>query len=147
MMKSQIAIVVAASLLILGTIVYILFTRDLPPEHAFPAVVQRDCAPWDGAAFTVSIPVESRMIQISVWKSPEIKLPVAYSFPDDTGTVGSAFLLSAAGIQEELSGRVTFRSVTQENPVEGRFDLLSETGRKYTGKFTAAWKNKTVLCG
>src|SRR5262245_28083329 len=131
MMKSRIAIAAAVGLLILGAALFAFFTSIQPQEQIIPAAINRDCAPWDGAAFTVSIPVENGMIHISIWKSPDIKLPVTYSFPDRTGTIGNALLRLPGGVSEALSGRVAFQGVTQEGPVEGRFDLVSETGRKY----------------
>ena len=146
-MKSRIAIVTAVYLLILVAALFTAMTSVQPRERAFPAVIRHDCSPWDWAAFTISIPVESRTIQISVWRSPAIKLPVVFSFPDETGKSGYAFLLHSQGDSEELSGRVTFEGVSTENPVEGRFDFISETGEKFTGKFTAAWDREIVMCG
>ena len=141
------AIITAICLLILVTALFIVRAREWPREHALPAVVWRDCAPWDGGAFTIAIPVEKGTIHISVWKSPNIKLPVIFSFPDETGTIGSAFLLPSLGASEELNGRVLLQGVSAENPVQGRFDLVSETGGEQIGTFIAAWDHEIVFCG
>src|SRR5689334_8915421 len=94
------------------------------------AIVNRDCAPWDGSAFTVSIaydPISS--IEVSIWQSPNIKGAVTFFFPDKTGSVGNAIYRSQFGLTQPLKGKVFFSSVSQENPIEGDFNLLAETGQ------------------
>jgi hypothetical protein len=141
-------VVMSLLILILGTALYIFSARNQEPLQTFPATVNRDCAPWDGAAFTVLIPLgDGRSIDISIWQSPDIKLPSTYSFPDETGQVGNALLRAQAGSPEPLTGRVSFPRVEQGVPVEGEFNLLTEAGRKFKGKFEAEWGNQIAMCG
>ena len=87
------------------------------------------------------------MIDISIWQSPDIKLPVTFSFPDNTGQIGNASLLLPAGVPEQLTGNVHFQKVKQERTVEGEFTLVTAAGRQFKGKFTAVWQNQIVMCG
>lgn len=118
------------------------------PLQVFPAVIDRDCAPWDGSAFTVSIPLrDGSGMAISIYRSPEIRLPTSFSFPDETMSEGNALLLLATGISEPLTGRVWLQSVQQGIPVEGRFQLRSEAGMRWEGRFVAEWGDEIVYCG
>ena len=126
------------------------FTRGATqsPLQVFPAFINRDCAPWDGGAFTVSIPLlDGSSIAISIYQSPDIRFPISFSFPDESMTEGSALLLSSAGLAEGLNGEVWFPRVDQEIPVEGRFQLQSGAGVQFEGKFIAKWGDEIVYCG
>jgi len=118
---------------------------DLP---FFDATVNRDCAPWDGAAFTISIPYDpGTIIYISIWQSPEINFPVTFTLPDQTGRVGNAAFLLRYSYSVQLTGKVLFRRVEQGTPVEGKFDLVTKAGQRLTGRFEAEWGNEIVYCG
>jgi hypothetical protein len=146
--RTPLAIVLSLLTLLLGIALYIFSARNQEHLQTFPATVNRDCAPWDGAAFTVSIPFgDGTIIDLSIWKSPDIRLPTTYSFPDETGQVGNALLRLQAGLPEQLTGRVLFPRVEQDMAVEGEFDLLTEAGQKFKGRFEAEWGNQIVMCG
>ncbi len=114
--RTQFVIILGLVLLILGIAWSTFPGRNQVATQTFAATIQRDCAPWDGAAFTVLILPEGQgdVIQISIWQSPELKLPKTFSFPDDTGQVGNASLMHSTGAVEQLSGKVSFSSVRQE---------------------------------
>ena len=134
--------------IVLSGIFYSYATPGGQGLQAFPATVSRDCAPWDGAAFTVKISVPNgRTLDLSLWQSPDISLPARFTFPDDTGQVGNALLLPLSGMPEQLTGEVWFRSVRQGTPVEGRFSLKSASGEQFQGTFVAEWDDRIVLCG
>jgi len=114
------------------------------------ATVDRDCGPADGPAFTISIPVEGApgsLIMISIWQSPDFKLPVTFSFPDETGQVGNASYRLASGSSEQLSGKISLQHVNQASPIEGQFNLTSEGGQQFSGRFEANWGLMTIPCG
>ena len=142
-------VAVGLIILLFGITLVNFSVRDQTPAQIFPATVNRDCAPWDGSAFTVSVPImpDGTKIDISIWQSPDIKFPVNFSFPDATGQVGNALLLLPVGLPEQLTGNVFFQRVDMENPVEGEFDLISENGEQFKGKFVAEWGNMVVYCG
>ena len=118
------------------------------PAQVFPATVDRDCAPWDGEAFTVSIPWSDRStLSISIYRSPDIKLPTSFSFPDESMSEGNAYLLLPDGLPEQLAGRVRFQRVEAGLPVEGRFQFRSEAGVELKGQFVAQWGDEIVYCG
>jgi len=141
--------IVIGLLIVIFSITWIsLSTRNQEPAQVFPAKINRDCAPWDGAAFTVSFrygPITT--ITISIWQSPDIKLPVTFSFPDKTGRVGIAYSLPELDPLEELTGKVTFWRVEEGIPVEGEFNFTSSRGEEFKGKFEAQWGEEIVYCG
>ena len=140
--------VIISMLFILGVGWYIFTRQNRPLVQIIPATINRDCAPWDGSAFRVSIPTETgTSIDISIWKAPDIKIPVTFSFPDNTGRVGNASYRLASGIYGQLSGTVFFWRVEEGNQVEGKFKLVTETGQQFEGQFTAEWGSQMILCG
>ncbi|RPJ20863.1 MAG: hypothetical protein EHM33_27550 [Chloroflexi bacterium] len=149
-MKPRISLyaVIVFTVIVLGTVWFFSMLEDQEPLSVFPATINRDCAPWDGSAFTVSIPVsDGAIIATSIYQSPDIRLPVTFSFPDETMRAGNALLLLPVGVPEPLTGKVSFPRVEQGLPVEGKFDLLTETGRQFKGSFKAEWENQPVYCG
>jgi hypothetical protein len=149
-MKSRTAFTIAIGLLILGLSIalFTFSTRNQAATQIFAATINRDCAPWDGAAFTVSIPMDNgAIINISIWHAPDIKRPATFSFPDITGQVGNAAYLSPSGENEQLSGKISFQRVGDGNPVEGEFRFTSQRGEQFNGKFKAEWGNRIVMCG
>jgi hypothetical protein len=149
-MKSRISVYVLLTLLLIAPVtVWFFFRSDTKSSTlVFPATVERDCAPWDGAAFTVSIPWNAgSTISISVYRSPEIKLPSSYSFPDETTSEGNAYLRMLDGSPKQLTGEVWLQRVSQEMPVEGSFRLMSESGAQFEGKFLAEWGDAVIYCG
>ena len=148
MTKSQKVLVFAISLLILSVALFTFLRRDHASLQTFSATAHRDCAPWDGAAFTVRVPLnDGTMIDISIWQSPEIVFPKKFSFPDDTGQVGNAILIYPVGLPDVLSGEVAFQRVEAGLPIEGRFNLTSERGARFEGQFHAEWSEQVVMCG
>jgi len=148
MMKFRSWLYIIFGLLIFGFLLFIVTLQNEESEQIFPATINRDCAPWDGAAFTVSIPMHGgTIVNISIWQTPDIKLPVTFSFPDNTGQVGNASLAPRVGLPEQLTGSVYFQKVDQEHPVEGEFDLHTQAGRHIKGKFKAEWDDQVMLCG
>jgi hypothetical protein len=148
MMKSRTLFFTAIGLLFLGIAIFTFSARNQAPAQIFPAMINRDCAPWDGSAFTVSIPMNGgTSINISIWKAPDIKFPVTFSFPDNTGQVGNASYRLASGDYKQLSGKIFFQRVDEGNPVEGRFEFVTETGRQFNGQFKADRRNLVMMCG
>ena len=139
--------IVSLIILITGIALYARLRRDQTPEHIFPATINRDCAPWDGSAFIVSIPVEGTRITISIYQWPDIKFPTTFLFPDDTMSIGNALLILPMGSPEQLTGKVSFQRVGQDIPVEGQLDLITNAGEHFKGKFSAEWGNEVVYCG
>lgn len=147
-MKSRTQFFTAIGLLILGIALYTFSTRNQEPAEVFPAVINRDCAPWDGSAFTVSVQMDSgTVIYISIWQAPDITFAKTFSFPDETGQVGYAYILPELDPLEELSGTVSLGSVVEGMPLEGRFNFTSERGGQFTGQFIAEWRDVVAMCG
>lgn len=148
-MKSRISLYVLFifALIVLGGIWFLSSAGSQEYTPVVTATIRRDCAPWDGSAFTLSIPVEGSVLGISIYQSPDIKLPVTFSFPDETGQVGNALLVLPASMLEPLTGKVSFQRVEQGSPVEGQFNLLTDTGEHFKGRFKAEWDDQPVYCG
>jgi hypothetical protein len=148
-MKSQ-ASLYALLIFALATLGALWFFFALEPQASLPvfsATIHRDCAPWDGSAFTVSIPVAKSVIGISIYQSPAIQLPVKFAFPDNTGQVGNALLFLPAVTPEPLIGKVSFQRIDEGLPVEGEFNLRTEMGQRFKGRFRAEWNRQPVYCG
>lgn len=147
-MKSLTLFYVAIGFLILVIAWFIYSSRNQDVAQVFPATIDRDCAPWDGSAFTVAIPSsEGTIINVSIWQSPDIKLPVTFSFPDETGQIGFAYILTEPDHIQELGGEVSFSRVEEGILVEGEFNLTNESGEQFRGRFKADWGNQVVYCG
>jgi len=135
-------------ILIITAIAWFAFAaRNQRPVQIASATINRDCAPWDGSAFTVSVPMQGKGITISIYQAPDLKLPATFVFPDDTLSVGNALLILPMGSPEPLTGEVSFQRVAQDIPVEGQFDLVTEAGEHFKGKFIAEWGNEIIYCG
>jgi hypothetical protein len=148
MMKSRTLFFIAIGLLILGMALFTFSTRNQEPALMFPATVYRDCAPWDGSAFRVRIPLkDGDVIDIGIWQAPDIKFSKTFSFPDDTGQAGYASLIDPAGSYEQLTGAVWFEGVSEGQTVAGRFSLKDERGEVFAGRFAAAWDGQVAMCG
>jgi hypothetical protein len=147
-MKTRILLYMAIGLLIVGIAWFIYSSRSLEPMQVLDATINRDCAPWDGGAFTVSIPYDSiTTIAVSIWQSPDIKLPVTFSFPDETGQIGLAYILPELDPLQQLNGEISFRRVEVGIPVDGEFSFTTESGRQFKGSFIAEWGDEVVYCG
>lgn len=135
-------------ILFLGSVFFIGYTRDQEIPPVLSATISRDCAPWDGGAFTIKIPMsEGVMLDISIWQSPDIDRQITFSFPDETQQVGNASLLPQFGEPEQLTGSVWLNNVSEGMPVEGRFSLTSKSGAQLEAKFVAEWDDQIVYCG
>lgn len=138
-------------ILILGSIILSLQARDAVPPQVFSAIINRDCAPWDGSAFTITIPLQGApshsAISISIWQSPNIAFPASFNFPDESGQTGSAVYRSAPDTWEQLQGKVSFRRVQPGDPVEGFFSFSTKGGEIFEGRLVATWGDQIVYCG
>jgi hypothetical protein len=139
--------IISLILLFTGSAWYAFAARNQRPVQMISATINRDCAPWDGSAFTISVPLEGRGIKISVYQSPDIQLPTRFSFQDDPMNTGNALLILPVGSPEQLSGHVYFQGVSQDVPVKGTFDLVTKAGEHFKGKFIAEWGNEIIYCG
>lgn len=135
--------------LTLAVILWVYFTtRTVGSDVVLVATVNRDCAPWDGLAYTIAIPDQAgSVIVVSIWKSPDFPFPVTYSFPDSSGRIGTAILQSTYGSYQQLNGKIILQPFETGSPVEGRFNFTSEDGKQFKGNFNAEWGNQIALCG
>ena len=141
-------ITAAVILLVLGVTLFIYSVQLSEPQTIFPATIHRDCAPWDGAAFTVSIPYDTvSVIMISIWRSPDFEIAGTFSLPNEARQVGSAYIVSQLDPLVPLKGEVSFQRVEGTGPITGRFSLTSERGETFAGKFIAEWSEQMALCG
>jgi len=132
----------------LGGIIFFYSLPKQQPAQTFPAIASRDCAPWDGTAFTVTIEIDpGTTLYISIWRSPDIPLPSTFELPDDDGQVGNAYLVPEIDPYTLLRGEVWFQRVGEGMPIEGRFRFTSERGEVYEGGFVAEWESQVMYCG
>ena len=135
-------------MVVLGVALFVFSAQLSEPLTIFTATINRDCAPWDGAAFTVSIPYDTvSVIMISIWRSPDFNIPGTFSLPNEASQVGSAYIVSQLDPQIPLKGKVSFQRAGETGPIAGRFSLTSESGETFAGKFIAEWGEQMALCG
>jgi hypothetical protein len=110
-----------------------------------------DCAPWDGPAFRVVVPLPRRnaaaetSLWFSIWEPAAFRAPRTFVFPRDAGR-GSVLLQSGADSSSLLHGTLRIERAVPDTPVRGRFDLSSRGGGTYRGTFTAPWQPRQGVC-
>lgn len=112
-----------------------------------PAVVRPDCAPWDGSAFHLTIPLPPHRsagadrVEIGIWRAPTIDKPVLVMFPSAAGrNDGAALLHQRDGQTFLLVGWLRLEPVRTGRPVLGSFALTARNQPKLTGSFRALWQ-------
>ena len=147
--RTQFLITIGVLIVILAITWISYSNRVQEPVQIFPATIHRACAPWDGPAFTIFISLnDENIMQVFIWQAADIKFPVTFAFPDETGQVGFAYIGPIhEPLQQQQSGEVSFQRVEEDMPVEGEFDLRTENGKRFIGKFKAEWNNATAMCG
>ena len=148
-MKPRTLLYILIGSLVVFIIIWIYSTTlTVQTDVVFEATVNHDCAPWDGTAYTITIPYQAGpVIVVSIWKSPDFPFPVTYSFPDASGGVGTAILQSPLDSFQQLNGKITLQPFETGSPMEGRFNFTSEDGGQFIGNFKAEWGNQIALCG
>ena len=123
------------------------------PEAVVAARIARTCAPWDGAAFTVSVsagsaadPAALPALQLSVWSSPQFdgERKVVFAKGDDRS--GVAFYAETAERSTPLTGEATFRQAA-DGSIEGTLRLQAADGRRFERRFRGRLDPGTVMCG
>ncbi|HET6847099.1 MAG TPA: hypothetical protein VFH29_09710 [Anaerolineales bacterium] len=123
-------------------------TPAVPNAPTYPAVIQADCAPWDGAAFTLSIPFDTgRLARVSIYRAPDLPSRTRFSFPDATGRIGNAIYQPEFGEAQTITGSLTFDAVRRDAPASGEFDWQTADGLRMRGRFNAKWIQGQALCG
>ena len=135
--------------LVLGVAWYVYPERPQELTHDYTATVRQDCAPWDGAAFSVKIPLGNNdIIDIAIWEAPTIQSEKTFSFLEEPSQAGYANLAHSAESGEQLIGTVSFTYVEPGNPVEGKFELKTlDSRQQFAGRFHAVWVKQFMLCG
>ena len=123
----------------------------LRAETPTPAIVNLTCAPWDGSAFRVMVPLDNttsaRVVSVVIYRNAAIHQRITFTFPDATGKLGTATVESHAGKFEDMAGTVTFNGVEAGKAVTGVFDLATPAGEKIHRAFRADWGTERPLCG
>jgi hypothetical protein len=119
-----------------------------PPQPIVPATINRDCAPWDGPAFTILVPqAGGDQVIISIWSAPDFRGRTTHTFAKDPDRVGSAGLRDPAGNWRPLTGTAVLGAVQPGQPVQGEYRLLLATGEVFSQSFLAEWESLQALCG
>ena len=133
---------------LIGSMFFYFNSRENNYIDVFEATANQDCAPWDGSAFSLSVPYDTdTVIYISIWQVPDIKVPATFTFPNETGQNGHAYILPELDPFIQLSGEVLLQRAEYGSPVEGEFNLMDSSGDRFKGKFIAEWGGEVVYCG
>ncbi|HXT02490.1 MAG TPA: hypothetical protein VN915_17595 [Elusimicrobiota bacterium] len=127
-----------------------------PPVSRKPVIYFSE-APWDGAAYSLEIPLEKSAdapdpaIRVSLWGNPEFPdgQTIRFTGKENTGggpgkgdghaTYQTVFNKSWP---DGLAGTIVFASLVKGKPVVGSYDFTSTKGKTFKGTFTAAWGNE-----
>lgn len=131
--------------------------ENSPPvfEEWNHAVAMADCAPWDGPATTVYLTQVPYTDQLT---RPFLRLAVYRGVDEVAGQrwdVGVGHerdgLPALCPVMGECvtarSGWIAFEARGAGAPLEGRYDLTLETGKRIAGGFVAPVLERLALCG
>ena len=118
-------------------------------SQKIPAKIIDSCAPFDGAAFQVSI---ADNIIVDIYQAPQFDNSVKFTFPATSQTGYARFLLPNAELliqQRKLSfkpltGEIVFNMVKRDTPVEGYFNFVTPEGERKQGTFKAIWQKSQI---
>jgi hypothetical protein len=126
-------------------------------ETADQAIIYFSSAPWDGAAYSILIPLGHRddaiqpIISINIWGYPQFPGPetIHFSGKEDSGggpSKGDGRALFQAKRDKTmpvpLAGSISFKNLQNDKPVSGDYELATLDGKmKLKGSFQAAWGN------
>jgi hypothetical protein len=120
------------------------------PEAVATARIARSCAPWDGAAFTVSVPAadgaSTAALQLSVWSSPQFDGERKVVFAEGDDRTGVAMYAETADHAVPLTGEATFRQAA-DGSIEGTLHLKAADGRRFERRFRGRLDGGAVMCG
>lgn len=141
-------------LLLTGAAIALTAAAATAKIDATPAIINLSEAPWDGASYSLQIPLPKSdeaaapVLRVDLWDRPEFskKTVVRFTGKEDpgggpgrgAGRVAYQAVLNQT-FPERASGVITFKSLKRGTPVEGSYDLVTVKGRKFMGKFVAAW--------
>ena len=120
------------------------------------AYARRDCAPWDGPAFSVVLTdtpaqpdsLTTSFLRIAVWRGIESAIGRTLAWEGTTSQVGTASRCQADGRCEEASrGEIRVEWRTADSLLGGEFRVDFGRTRSERGRFTAAWVPDRVMCG
>ncbi|MGN6153603.1 MAG: hypothetical protein ACTHOH_16600 [Lysobacteraceae bacterium] len=124
------------------------------PEAAATAQIARSCAPWDGAAFTVSVPATGDgvdpaalpALRLSVWSAPQFDGERTVVFAEGDDRTGMALYAETVDRATPLTGEATFRQAA-DGSIEGTLRLKAADGRRFERRFRGRLDPATAMCG
>jgi len=121
------------------------------------ATIYYSFAPWDGAAYSIEIPLEKSddapdpVIRVSIWGYPEYHKPQTIQFTGKEDTGGgpgkgdghaSYQTIFNKSWPDGLAGQIVFAAIEKGKPVIAAYEFKSEKGKKFKGRFKAVWGNE-----
>lgn len=123
------------------------------PEVVATARIARTCAPWDGAAFTVSVPMSDGIdaaalpaLRLMVWSAPQFERGQTVVFADGDDRTGAAQYAESEDSAMPLTGEATFRQAA-DGSIEGTLHLKAADGRRFERRFRGRLDPGAVMCG
>lgn len=138
-------------------------TKDtVDSARVFQGTATPSCAPWDGEAYTFTLPVfeapascdappAGAYVRIAVWDSAQLPLSAGDSFTfDDTGATGGGWSHPTGdpGTYETASsGSLSLVSWSETAGGVGTWTLTLADGSTLSGGLDALWCPADILCG
>lgn len=122
-------------------------------EAVAVAHIARTCAPWDGAAFSVSVPLREGAdpgalpaLRVMVWSPPRFEHARTVVFADGDNRTGVAQYAESEERATPLTGEATFRQAA-DGGIEGTLRLIAADGRRFERRFRGPLDPGVVMCG
>lgn len=151
-MKAQLNVMAISLLLTFGCQPVPTQSEPTPQTPKLLAKIVESCAPFDGAAFQVSI---TDNIIIDIYKAPQFENSVKFTFPANSLTGYARLRLPNAELLMQqkklafkpLTGEIVFNRIKTDAPVEGSFNFVTPEGERKQGAFKAIWqKSQVIIC-
>ncbi|PZO37994.1 MAG: hypothetical protein DCF19_17260 [Pseudanabaena frigida] len=148
-MKAQLNLIALSLLLTFGCQPISTQSEPTLQTQKIPAKIIDSCAPFDGAAFQVSI---ADNIIVDIYKAPQFDNLVKFTFPATSQTGYARLLLPNAELLMQqrklnfkpLTGEIVFNMIKRDVPVEGNFNFVTPEGERKQGTFKAVWQKSQI---
>jgi hypothetical protein len=118
-------------------------------------LIQRSCAPWDGAAIGITLttgPAECKrtsepFISIGVWRGLPVKAGQVVKFAPDSDAGFASRCKKEGDCVRAQSGTITFDRYEEGSVASGHYELHFKGEETLSGTFDVKWCHERVMCG
>jgi hypothetical protein len=120
-----------------------------------PALAWPDCAPWDGAATRIVIPLsagDDRASQVdltlALYEAPQAIRGKSWTISESSANQLSVSLCPAGGpCRYATAGWIRVESGSEGSDIRGQYRVTLSDGQVLNGRFSAPLQQRVQLCG